>query len=115
MGILPEEEGRDWVDHMVRSHDDGTFFASGAFYTFHAVKVWRLKAAIVNETKDRMIRNLFTARLLKLYQIFGSKSVLMLPVHLLAVADGIQQPLPAHLRWWIRWKLQLKETSVCLG
>ena len=39
MGILPEEEGRDWVDHMVRSHDDGTFFASGAFYTFHAVKV----------------------------------------------------------------------------
>jgi hypothetical protein len=39
MGILPEEEGRNWVDHMVRSHDDGTFFASGAFYTFHAVKV----------------------------------------------------------------------------
>jgi hypothetical protein len=39
MGILSEEEGRDWVDHMVRSHDDGTFFASGAFYTFHALKV----------------------------------------------------------------------------
>lgn len=38
MGILPEEEGREWVDHMVRSHDDGTFFASGAFYTYHAAK-----------------------------------------------------------------------------
>ena len=38
MGILAEAEGRDWVEHMVRSHDDGTFFASGAFYTFHAAK-----------------------------------------------------------------------------
>jgi hypothetical protein len=38
MGILPEAEGRDWVEHLERSHQDGTFFASGAFYTFHAVK-----------------------------------------------------------------------------
>jgi hypothetical protein len=38
MGILPEAEGRDWVEHMERSHEEGTFFASGAFYTFHAVK-----------------------------------------------------------------------------
>ena len=38
MGILPEEEGKDWVEHMVRSHDEGTFFASGAFYTYHAAK-----------------------------------------------------------------------------
>jgi hypothetical protein len=39
MGIMPEAEGQEWVDHMVRSHDEGTFFASGAFYTFHASKV----------------------------------------------------------------------------
>ena len=38
LGILPAAEGQAWVDHMLRSHADGTFFAAGAFYTFHAVK-----------------------------------------------------------------------------
>ena len=38
MGILPEAEGKEWVEHMVRSHDEGSFFACGAFYTFHAQK-----------------------------------------------------------------------------
>ncbi len=36
LGALPEEEADAWVSHMLRSHDDGTFFASGAFYTFFA-------------------------------------------------------------------------------
>ncbi len=35
--ILPEDEAQAWVDHMLRSHEEGTFFAAGAFYTFHAV------------------------------------------------------------------------------
>jgi ubiquinone/menaquinone biosynthesis C-methylase UbiE len=38
LGILPDAQAGAWVDHMLRSHDDGTFFAAGAFYTFHALK-----------------------------------------------------------------------------
>lgn len=38
LGILPEAEGQAWVEHMLRSHENGTFFAAGAYYTFHAVK-----------------------------------------------------------------------------
>jgi len=29
---------QDWEAHMLQSHADGTFFAAGAFYTFHANK-----------------------------------------------------------------------------
>jgi len=38
LGILPEEEGRAWVEHMLRSHEEGTFFAAGSYYTFFANK-----------------------------------------------------------------------------
>lgn len=33
---LSEEEAKSWVDYMLSSHDEGTFFAAGAFYTFYA-------------------------------------------------------------------------------
>ncbi|RFC44675.1 MAG: Ubiquinone/menaquinone biosynthesis C-methylase UbiE [Verrucomicrobia bacterium] len=36
LGILPKEEGDAWTAHMLQSHEDGTFFAAGIFYTFHA-------------------------------------------------------------------------------
>ena len=36
--ILPEEQGREWVEHMRRSHEQGTFFASSNYYTFTAEK-----------------------------------------------------------------------------
>ena len=36
LGILPKEEGDAWVAHMLRSHEEGSFFAAGIFYTFHA-------------------------------------------------------------------------------
>lgn len=39
LGILSMEEAEAWVGHMLRSHDEGTFFAAGAFYTFHARRV----------------------------------------------------------------------------
>ncbi|MFM1943965.1 MAG: hypothetical protein RI897_2947 [Verrucomicrobiota bacterium] len=39
LGILGAEEAEAWVGHMLRSHDEGTFFAAGAFYTFHARRV----------------------------------------------------------------------------
>jgi ubiquinone/menaquinone biosynthesis C-methylase UbiE len=38
LGILPEEEGRAWVEAMLGSHEDGTFFAAGSYYTFFASK-----------------------------------------------------------------------------
>lgn len=38
LGILPAEEGKAWVEHLMQSHEDGTFFAAGAFYTFYAEK-----------------------------------------------------------------------------
>ncbi len=38
LGILPKEEGEAWVQHMLQSHEDGTFFAAGAFYTFYATR-----------------------------------------------------------------------------
>ncbi|MCB1209006.1 MAG: methyltransferase domain-containing protein [Verrucomicrobiales bacterium] len=34
--ILSDTECEAWVNHMLRSHEEGTFFAAGAFYTFHA-------------------------------------------------------------------------------
>ena len=34
LGILPPEEGEAWARQMLQSHEDGTFFASGTFYTF---------------------------------------------------------------------------------
>lgn len=36
LNILSEEEGAEWVRGMLASHEDGTFFAAGAFYTFYA-------------------------------------------------------------------------------
>ena len=36
--ILPKEEGEAWVNTMLKSHEDGTFFASGNFYTFWVEK-----------------------------------------------------------------------------
>ncbi len=37
LNILPEAEGKAWVEHQLRAHEEGSFFAAGAFYTFHAV------------------------------------------------------------------------------
>ncbi|MEM7600209.1 MAG: methyltransferase domain-containing protein [Verrucomicrobiota bacterium] len=36
LGAVSANEGEAWVKHMRASHEDGTFFAAGAFYTFHA-------------------------------------------------------------------------------
>jgi hypothetical protein len=36
LGILSEAEGEAWVKQMLEAHEAGTFFAAGAFYTFHA-------------------------------------------------------------------------------
>ncbi len=36
LGILPPEEGERWEQQMLTSHEEGSFFASGAFYTFYA-------------------------------------------------------------------------------
>lgn len=38
LGILPAPEGAAWVAQMLESHEAGTFFAAGAFYTFHATR-----------------------------------------------------------------------------
>jgi SAM-dependent methyltransferase len=38
LGILPDEEGRAWVESMLASHEAGTFFAAGSYYTFFASK-----------------------------------------------------------------------------
>jgi ubiquinone/menaquinone biosynthesis C-methylase UbiE len=51
LGILSPEEGQAWVDHMMQSHDDGTFFAAGAFYTFYAVKPPKTTASKVAAAK----------------------------------------------------------------
>jgi ubiquinone/menaquinone biosynthesis C-methylase UbiE len=37
IGALAPAEADAWVAHMLESHDSGTFFAAGAFYTFYAV------------------------------------------------------------------------------
>lgn len=34
--VLTEEEADAWVHHMLEAHENGTFFAAGAFYTFFA-------------------------------------------------------------------------------
>ena len=36
LGVLSDAEASAWVGHMLRSHEEGTFFASGTYYTFHA-------------------------------------------------------------------------------
>ena len=36
LGALSKEDADAWVSYMLKSHDDGTFFASGTFYTFYA-------------------------------------------------------------------------------
>ena len=36
LNVLSEEEGQQWVNSMQASHDNETFFASGAFFTFYA-------------------------------------------------------------------------------
>lgn len=36
LGVLSPQEADSWVKHMLHSHEDGTFFAAGAFYTFYA-------------------------------------------------------------------------------
>jgi len=37
LNILSEEEGNQWVRHMYDSHDNGTFFAAGSYYTLLCV------------------------------------------------------------------------------
>ncbi len=36
IGALSPQEAESWVRYMTDSHEDGTFFAAGAFYTFYA-------------------------------------------------------------------------------
>lgn len=36
LGVLTEAESEMWYRHMMDSHENGTFFAAGAFYTFFA-------------------------------------------------------------------------------
>lgn len=36
LGVLTPAEADSWSRHMIASHEDGTFFAAGAFYTFYA-------------------------------------------------------------------------------
>jgi ubiquinone/menaquinone biosynthesis C-methylase UbiE len=36
LNVLSPEAAQKWVNYMVESHEQGTFFAAGAFYTFHA-------------------------------------------------------------------------------
>ena len=36
LGILSPDEAQSWVDSMLDAHEQGTFFAAGAFYSFHA-------------------------------------------------------------------------------
>lgn len=36
LNILTPEEADEWVNQMLSSHEDGTFFAAGNFYTFYA-------------------------------------------------------------------------------
>lgn len=36
LGLLPRDEGEAWVEHMLASHEDGSFFAAAAYYTFFA-------------------------------------------------------------------------------
>lgn len=36
LGVLSPDEADSWVRHMLESHENGTFFAAGAFYTFYA-------------------------------------------------------------------------------
>lgn len=38
LGILSPSEAEAWVSHQMKSHEEGTFFAAGAFYTFHALR-----------------------------------------------------------------------------
>ncbi len=38
LGILPEAEGKAWVEAMLASHEEGTFFAAGSYYTFFATR-----------------------------------------------------------------------------
>ncbi len=33
---LSEDEADKWLEYMLQSHEDGTFFASGTYYTFYA-------------------------------------------------------------------------------
>lgn len=35
--VLSDEEADRWVRGMLASHEDGTFFAAGMFFTFHAL------------------------------------------------------------------------------
>lgn len=36
LGVLSSQEAESWVKYMMDSHENGTFFASGTFYTFYA-------------------------------------------------------------------------------
>jgi 2-polyprenyl-3-methyl-5-hydroxy-6-metoxy-1,4-benzoquinol methylase len=38
LGILSKQEGEAWTTHLLRAHEEGTFFAAGIFYTFQALK-----------------------------------------------------------------------------
>lgn len=37
LGVLSPEEADSWVKYMLHSHEEGTFFAAGTFYTFYAL------------------------------------------------------------------------------
>ncbi len=36
LGALPPAEARQCMNHMLKSHENRTFFVAGTFYTFHA-------------------------------------------------------------------------------
>lgn len=36
IGALSSQEAESWIRYMTESHENGTFFAAGAFYTFYA-------------------------------------------------------------------------------
>lgn len=38
MNILPADEGKRWVEEMIQSHEEGTFFATGNYYTYRIQK-----------------------------------------------------------------------------
>lgn len=35
LDALSEKEADEWVDYMLKSHEQGTFFAAGSYYTFY--------------------------------------------------------------------------------
>ena len=38
MNLLPPEQGETWIKQMQQSHENGTFFCSGTFFTFYVTR-----------------------------------------------------------------------------